>query len=246
MLRDRLVAHRGYQRKYPENTLLAMREAVAAGAHFLETDIQLTEDKLPVLYHDMYLSRISGSTGKISELDLAAAQSLSAHEPSRLGKQFPNETVTSLEEFVGFLRQNKNVKAFVEIKAESITEFGRQVVFEAIESAVAEVCSQVILISFDVEIIAIAKQHSLAKTGVVLTHWDQIESPQLKSICPDYLFTNVKLIPNWADLNALEPLLVVYEIDQPQKAIELFDRGVDMVETFDIGGMIANLSAHNL
>lgn len=41
MLTDRLVAHRGYQKRYPENTLLGFTKAIEAGAHYIETDIYL-------------------------------------------------------------------------------------------------------------------------------------------------------------------------------------------------------------
>ena len=47
-----IVAHRGYTGRYPENTLLSLAAAVSYGARFLEFDVQLTRDGVPVLCHD--------------------------------------------------------------------------------------------------------------------------------------------------------------------------------------------------
>ena len=42
---QQLVAHRGLQCEYPENTALSVSKAIAAGALFIEIDIQLSRDK---------------------------------------------------------------------------------------------------------------------------------------------------------------------------------------------------------
>ena len=46
-----IVAHRGYRAKFPENTMLAFKNAVTAGAHGVETDVHLTKDNVVVLSH---------------------------------------------------------------------------------------------------------------------------------------------------------------------------------------------------
>jgi len=247
MLRQRLVAHRGFQRKYPENTLLAMREAVEAGARLIETDIQLTADLQPVLYHDAHLARISGQEGVIHDLKLEETTKIAASEPFRLGEQFGDQTITSLDTFCGFLENHKAVTAFVELKEESLEKFGANNVLEAISRPLSRIREQAVLISFNVECIALAKKRGFSRLGVVLNSWEQKDSPAITDIDPEYLFTNVNLIPSeQIELESIKPLLVVYEIDDPIQASELFNLGVDLVETFDIGGMIEALSSHSL
>ena len=56
-INPQLVAHRGYSSQYPENTLLAIEQAFIAGACFVECDVQLTQDGVPVLLHDVTQSR---------------------------------------------------------------------------------------------------------------------------------------------------------------------------------------------
>lgn len=40
----KIMAHRGYSGKYPENTMLAFEEAAKTGADGIELDVQLTKD----------------------------------------------------------------------------------------------------------------------------------------------------------------------------------------------------------
>ena len=58
------VAHRGYTRHYPENTLIGIEAAIQAGARYVEVDVQLAADKTPILFHDRNLKRVCGVQGE--------------------------------------------------------------------------------------------------------------------------------------------------------------------------------------
>jgi glycerophosphoryl diester phosphodiesterase len=73
--RPRIFAHRGLvfqgsKQVVDENTLDAFELALEAGADYLETDLQLTRDGVPVLFHDSDLTRLVGSKTSISALSL--------------------------------------------------------------------------------------------------------------------------------------------------------------------------------
>ena len=53
----RIIAHRGARSLAPENTLAAAKAARHLGAHAWETDVQITRDGVPVLFHDKTLLR---------------------------------------------------------------------------------------------------------------------------------------------------------------------------------------------
>ncbi len=61
-----VIAHRGASGDAPENTMAAFRRAVAAGAEFIETDLQLSRDARLVALHDDMLDRTTNSHGPVS------------------------------------------------------------------------------------------------------------------------------------------------------------------------------------
>ncbi len=73
--RPRIFAHRGLvfegdRQVVDENTIDSFELALAAGADYLETDLQLTKDGVAVLFHDSDLSRLVGAKQSISSLTL--------------------------------------------------------------------------------------------------------------------------------------------------------------------------------
>jgi len=69
----RVFAHRGLALgadgpMADENTIAAFEAAIAAGADYLESDIQVTADSVAVLFHDDDLWRIAADSRKISEI----------------------------------------------------------------------------------------------------------------------------------------------------------------------------------
>ena len=64
-----LYAHRGLHDNAgnaPENSMKAFQKAVDAG-YGIELDVQLTLDRIPVVFHDGTLDRVCGVTGKICD-----------------------------------------------------------------------------------------------------------------------------------------------------------------------------------
>lgn len=72
------VAHRGASAQAPENTLAALRLAIEQGADFVETDVRLTRDGIPVLLHDAELDRTTDGSGDLSETTFAELARLDA------------------------------------------------------------------------------------------------------------------------------------------------------------------------
>ena len=63
--------HRGCVCQYPENTIQAMEEGLRQGASYLEIDIQLTRDGIPVVYHDTDVSAKTGLPGYVHQYSYA-------------------------------------------------------------------------------------------------------------------------------------------------------------------------------
>ena len=60
-----LTAHRGYRQKYPENTMIAFREALKLDIDSVEMDVHMTKDYHIVVCHDADLRRTTDKSGRI-------------------------------------------------------------------------------------------------------------------------------------------------------------------------------------
>jgi len=67
-----VLAHRGLHRDVPENTLDAFERAIALGVDGIETDVRLSRDGLPVLFHDR-LAPGGREVADLTRAELAAA-----------------------------------------------------------------------------------------------------------------------------------------------------------------------------
>lgn len=65
-----VLGHRGYSSKYPENSLLAFRRAVEAGADGVELDVWLSRDGRVVIMHDETIDRTSNMSGRQKDMTL--------------------------------------------------------------------------------------------------------------------------------------------------------------------------------
>ncbi|WP_371803460.1 glycerophosphodiester phosphodiesterase [Candidatus Lokiarchaeum ossiferum] len=63
-----IQAHRGFNKRYPENTLLAFQKAIEAKADYVELDVHLTVDHHIVVTHDY-------QTQRVADQDLIVAKS---------------------------------------------------------------------------------------------------------------------------------------------------------------------------
>ncbi|NVZ71345.1 glycerophosphodiester phosphodiesterase family protein [Pseudomonas costantinii] len=82
-----IVAHRGGTADFPENTLLAIDNALRNNVDMLWLTVQLSRDDVPVLYRPSDLSANTQGTGSVTEKTWAQLQQLNA------GWQFKQTTV---------------------------------------------------------------------------------------------------------------------------------------------------------
>jgi glycerophosphoryl diester phosphodiesterase len=67
----KVIGHRGAAAYAPENTLDSFREARRRGATWVETDVKLTADGVPILMHDASLKRTTGIDRLVSRTKAA-------------------------------------------------------------------------------------------------------------------------------------------------------------------------------
>jgi glycerophosphoryl diester phosphodiesterase len=74
----RVIAHQGGNHLWPDNTMLAFENAVAAGVDALEMDVHASSDGVPVVIHDSTVDRTTNGSGTVWELTLEELQELDA------------------------------------------------------------------------------------------------------------------------------------------------------------------------
>ncbi|WP_438310661.1 glycerophosphodiester phosphodiesterase [Sporosarcina sp. FA9] len=118
MYKPSVFAHRGASGRYFENTMKAFVEAFSQGAHGIELDVQLTEDGVPVVIHDMDLTRVAGIRKRVSSMTYAEIKKI------RIGRKYLRivfgHRIPSLYEVVSFC-DVKGMGLNVELK-ETVSE----------------------------------------------------------------------------------------------------------------------------
>lgn len=71
-----LIAHRGFAAENPENTLLAVRRAVEAGADAVEVDVRRCGSGELVVIHDDAVDRVTDGSGAVADHSLADLRAL--------------------------------------------------------------------------------------------------------------------------------------------------------------------------
>jgi glycerophosphoryl diester phosphodiesterase len=157
-----IIGHRGASGHAPENTLAAFKKAVALGATFIETDLQLSRDARFVAIHDDTLDRTTNGQGKVHDQTLAALRRIDAG--SWFGSDYAGERIPTLEEILEFSKKN-DIVFYLELKP-SGSWGGEHALIGALRES-GEV-ARVVVISFDPTILAgLRKIEPTLMTGVL-------------------------------------------------------------------------------
>lgn len=109
-----VVAHRGLAPGYPENTLPAFRRALELGVGFIELDLRMTKDRIPVIIHDDTVDRTTDGQGEVGTFTLAEIKKLDAGSSSSPG--FAGERIPTLKETLELVT-SLGGKALLDIKS---------------------------------------------------------------------------------------------------------------------------------
>ncbi|HVM81833.1 MAG TPA: glycerophosphodiester phosphodiesterase [Stellaceae bacterium] len=109
----RVIGHRGAAGLAPENTPAAFRKAAALGVTWVEFDVHLSADGVPVIIHDDTVERTTDGKGKVAALSLVELKRLDAG--ASFGAGFRGERIPTLAEMLDLLRE-LGLGAVVEIK----------------------------------------------------------------------------------------------------------------------------------
>lgn len=226
-----IVAHRGYAGRYPENTLLSLSAAVACGAHFLEFDVQLTRDGVPIVCHDDTLLRCGGLNLRVLDHDWRDLRGKSMGESARFGEKYSGVTLSSLAQVAEHLQVWPPTTSFVEIKEHSVTQFGARQTVARVLQALEQLERPFVLLSFVDEVLIEARRQGAQLTGWVVTDYNAAGQERLRSLKPDYVYCNQDKIATDVALWPGPWHWVLYEVTRPEDALRWQRAGAAMIET---------------
>lgn len=113
----KIIGHRGARSLAPENTLASIRSAKAVGCSWVEVDVMLTKDKVPVIHHDNTLERCTGTKGNLWDYTLQEILELDAG--SHFSEKFAGEKIPRL---TALLRCCSDLSLGLNLEVKHVTE----------------------------------------------------------------------------------------------------------------------------
>jgi glycerophosphoryl diester phosphodiesterase len=235
-----IAAHRGDRSKEPENTLRALRSAVGK-CDFIEIDVQLTKDLVPVIIHDDTLGR----TSNVSNIEKFADRShwnvsdFTFEELQELdfGSWFNHisEPILTLEKALSFAKEEQQYLN-IEIKDMSKT-FSDEIVVRIIIDMIKKTHTEdiVLLSSFHHNYLPICKELSSQITTAVLQSYyhpndliNYLHTMQVNAYHPEDMITDQKTV---VELKEAGFFINVFTVNDAKRKEVLFEWGVNGIFT---------------
>ncbi|MDX1443249.1 MAG: glycerophosphodiester phosphodiesterase family protein [Gammaproteobacteria bacterium] len=230
---ERLVAHRGYPGRYPENSLPGMQAAIAAGALQVEFDVQFSRDGIPIVLHDESTARTTGRSGLVHEMPAEELRRLHVGEPARFGTSFPESPLPTLHCMLQLLAEFPQVTAFMDIKREGLSRLRCRHALAAMLNAMPDTLQrrQLVFLSEEIRIVRLAREAGL-RTGWLFEPWHEKHYSTARQLGAEFLFTSARHLPETGEAFWRGPWTwVLYEVDEPAQAAALLERGAGLIET---------------
>ncbi|NDG54756.1 MAG: glycerophosphodiester phosphodiesterase [Betaproteobacteria bacterium] len=228
----RIIAHRGAGKLAPENTLAAMQVALQHRQKMVEFDVKLSADDVAVLMHDANLDRTTNGIGPIRQFNWAELARLDAG--SWHSEAFAGEPIPRLDSALAWLLE-KGMLANVEIKPSPGLELhSGRLIARACKTLWTRQDIPCLLSSFSEAALQAAMATAPALPRALL----------MDRLFPDWLARCRRLdcvAVDWneglinaalvRDAHAAGLRVLVYTVNDPQRAKQLLDWGVDSVIT---------------
>jgi glycerophosphoryl diester phosphodiesterase len=209
------MAHRGWSGKAPENTMTAIRLALAEPAiQAMEIDVQLSRDGVPVLIHDFTLGRTTNGKGLVKNHTLEELRELDAG--SWLDEKFAGERIPTLEE--ALLAVKGRCTLNIELKATSDMYPGiAEKVLELLEQH--DMKHEVYITSFDHDLIRQVRElDATVLTGLIVSGRPVLMMEQLQEAGANILSMGYPYLTRELTVEAIERgyKVVAWTLDDPE------------------------------
>lgn len=193
-----IVAHRGWSGLAPENTMAAFRLAAAdPRISWIELDVQLSKDGVPVVIHDYKLRRTTNTSGFVKDYTMEQLSRLD--NGSWFSPQFHNERIPTLEQVLQEL--HGRIKLNIELKTKDQLYPGlEQAVIKLVQAYSLE--DDIVITSFDTGALKTTKRLApsirtgLITSNVPITIKDQLRMLETDLLSVDYRIADPQFVRN--------------------------------------------------
>lgn len=223
------IAHRGASGYAPENTLAAFDKAVEMQADYIEIDVQLSKDDLPVVIHDDTLDRTTNGTGNVSAYTLEELRSLDAG--SWFDKDYAGEKIPSLNEVLEMYGEKINI--LIELKSPELYPGVEEKVAEALAKYKLDTSNNIVIQSFNhPSVIKSAELLPEITHGVLAgENYKNVTDQQLQEFAAyaEYFNPNLKIVSSELVDNVHQAGMKIspYTIKTKAEAERIYKFGVD-------------------
>lgn len=225
-----IAGHRGDRSAAPENTMPAFELALDGPMDFVETDVQLTRDGVPVLFHDVTLERTTNGQGTVA--GHTAAQLTRLDAGAWYSSAYAGTRIPTLDALLTRLAKSTK-KALVELKFEWTAEQVRSVI-DLIDRH--DLRGRVVLLSFNLNTLTNLQAVAPQSPRVMLVReLPDNPVPMARRFGVVALATTARAVANAPD--ALRRLhkaglgVICYTLNSQDTWREVRDRGVDGIIT---------------
>lgn len=226
----RVIGHRGAMAYAPENTLAGFREAAERGAAWIEFDVRLSADGVPVVIHDARLDRTTTGRGLVAKTQYQMIAGLDAG--AWFDRDFAGECVPRLDDAVGLVSE-LGLGVNIELKP---TRKHQNALASAVLGVLAKRWPQhlppALLSSFDCMVLAaLREQGSPWPSGFLAKELPRNWRRQVAALgCLSVHCAHDKLTREGAGaVKSAGLVLGAYTVNDPVRAQTLFGWGVDAV-----------------
>lgn len=231
-LLPRVMGHRGAKARAPENTLASLRAAADSGVGWVEFDVMLTADGVPVLFHDETLERTTGAAGSMAETTLAELRRRDAG--GWFDPVFAGERVPTLAEAIEVLL-DCGLRPNMEIKPTAGTAVATaQAALAVLAERWPERSPVPLISSFQTDCLAVARRaapnwpRGLIAEGLPPDWRDLAADLACRSLHLDWQRVDAAVV---AAVTGAGYELAVYTVNDPVEARRLADLGVGCIIT---------------
>ena len=222
----KLIGHRGVKNLAPENTLDSIELAHKLGLKWVEVDVKITKDKIPIILHDDSLDRTTNSNGLVIDFLYEEIKALDAG--SFFFNYKTNIFIPTLEDIFNFCIKHE-MGINIELKPNKGFEIDNVKAISKIISKYQDL-SNFYFSSFDLKsLLEMKKIFPNFYYGLLIDNFDTTCSLQeYIKICNNYNFFNFglnKKIINYEIINEIEKnnLIITTFSDKNIKLIEAND-----------------------